>query len=99
MSLIMVAIISIKDDDKYLEYQNKVLPMFEELGIEVLAVDDSPRPIEGETRSQRIVVLRFADKEEFNSWYESEAYKAIKPIRLNASNGEIHLLQELNLRF
>ncbi len=99
MSLIMVAIISIKDDDKYLEYQNKVLPMFEELGIEVLAVDDSPKPIEGETRSQRIVVLRFADKEEFNSWYESEAYKAIKPIRLNASNGEIHLLQELNLRF
>ncbi len=99
MSLIMVAIISIKDDDKYLEYQNKVLPMFEELGVEVLAVDDSPKPIEGETRSQRIVVLRFADKEEFNSWYESEAYKAIKPIRLNASNGEIHLLQELNLRF
>ncbi|SVA21940.1 uncharacterized protein METZ01_LOCUS74794 [marine metagenome] len=99
MSLIMVAIISIKDDDKYLEYQNKVLPMFEELGIEVLAVDDSPKPIEGETRSQRIVVLRFADKEEFNSWYESEAYKAIKPIRLNASNGEVHLLQERNLRF
>ena len=99
MSLIMVAIISIKDDDKYLEYQNKVLPMFEELGVEVLAVDDSPKPIEGETRSQRIVVLRFADKEEFNSWYESEAYKAIKPIRLNASNGEIHLLQELNLKF
>ncbi len=99
MSLIMVAIISIKDDDKYLEYQNKVLPMFEELGVEVLAVDDSPRSIEGEARSQRIVVLRFADKEEFNSWYESEAYKAIKPIRLNASNGETHLLQELNLRF
>ena len=99
MSLIMVAIISIKDDDKYLEYQNKVLPMFEELGIEVLAVDDSPKPIEGETRSQRIVVLRFADKEEFNSWYESESYKAIKPIRLNASNGEVHLLQELNLKF
>ena len=99
MSLVMVAIISIKDDDKYLEYQNKVLPMFEELGIEVLAVDDSPKPIEGEARRQRIVVLRFADEEEFNSWYESEAYKAIKPIRLNASNGEIHLLQELNLRF
>ena len=99
MSLIMVAIISIKDEDKYLEYQNKVLPMFEELGIEVLAVDDSPKPIEGETRSQRIVVLRFADEQEFNSWYESESYKAIKPIRLNASNGEVHLLQELNLKF
>ena len=49
--------------------------------------------------NQRIVVLRFADEEGFYGWYESEAYKAIKPIRLNASHGEVHLLQELNLRF
>ena len=99
MSLVMVAIISIEDEDKYLEYQNKALPMFEELGIEVLAVDDSPKVIEGETRNQRIVVLRFADEEGFYGWYESDAYQAIKPIRLNASHGEVHLLQELNLRF
>ena len=52
MSLIMVAIISIEDEDKYLEYQNKVLPMFEELGIDVLAVDDSPKAIEGEARNR-----------------------------------------------
>ena len=38
MSVIMVAIIDIEDEDKYLEYQNKVLPMFEELGVDVLAV-------------------------------------------------------------
>ncbi len=73
--------------------------MFEELGIDVLAVDDSPKAIEGEARNQRIVVLRFADEEGFYGWYESEAYKAIKPIRLDASQGEVHLLQELNLRF
>ena len=99
MSVIMVAIIDIEDEDKYLEYQNKVLPMFEELGVDVLAVDDSPKAIEGEARNQRIVVLRFADEEGFYGWYESEAYEAIKPIRLNASQGEVHLLQELNLRF
>ena len=99
MSVIMVAIISIEDEDKYLEYQNKVLPMFEELGVDVLAVDDSPKSIEGEARNQRIVVLRFPDEEGFYGWYESEAYKAIKPIRLEASHGEVHLLQELNLRF
>ena len=73
--------------------------MFEELGVDVLAVDDSPKSIEGEARNQRIVVLRFPDEEGFYGWYESEAYKAIKPIRLNASQGEVHLLQELNLRF
>ena len=73
--------------------------MFEELGVDVLAVDDSPKSIEGEARNQRIVVLRFPDEEGFYGWYESEAYKAIKPIRLNASQGEVHLLQALNLRF
>ena len=81
MSVIMVAIIDIEDEDKYLEYQNKVLPMFEELGVDVLAVDDSPKAIEGEARNQRIVVLRFADEKGFYGWYESDAYQAIKPIR------------------
>ena len=70
MSVIMVAIIDIEEEDKYLEYQNKVLPMFEELGVDVLAVDDSPKAIEGEARNQRIVVLRFADEKGFYGWYE-----------------------------
>ena len=50
----MVALIDIEDEQGYLEYQNIVLPMFQEMGIEVLAVDDSPKAIEGETREQRI---------------------------------------------
>ena len=50
MSKIMVAMINIEDEQGYLEYQNVVLPMFLEMGIEVLAVDDSPKAIEGETR-------------------------------------------------
>jgi len=99
VSVIMVAIISIEDETKYLEYQNSVLAMFTELGIDVLAVDDSPKAFEGETRDQRMVVLRFADEDAFNSWYQSDAYEAIKPIRLGASTGELHLLQEANLKF
>ena len=39
MSKIMVAIIDIENEEGYLEYQNSVLPMFVEMGIEVLAVD------------------------------------------------------------
>ena len=50
MSKIMVAIIDIDNEQGYLEYQNTVLPMFEEMGIEVLAVDDSPKAIEDEVR-------------------------------------------------
>ena len=55
MSKIMVAIIDIDVEQGYLEYQNSVLPMFEEMGIEVLAVDDAPKAIEGDSRNQRMV--------------------------------------------
>tara|TARA_B100001057_G_scaffold501141_1_gene621025 strand:- start:913 stop:1200 length:288 start_codon:yes stop_codon:yes gene_type:complete len=95
----MVALIDIENDEGYLEYQNEVLPMFEELNIEVLAVDDAPKAIEGDTKDQRMVVIKFDNEEAFYNWYDSPEYKKIKPIRLENSKGEVHLLQEQNLRF
>ena len=99
MSKIMVAIIDIDNEQGYLEYQNTVLPMFEEMGIEVLAVDDSPKAIEGEVRNQRMVVIKFEDEKAFFDWYDSPSYKEILPIRLANSRGEVHLLEEQNLNF
>ncbi len=99
MSRIMVALIDIENEEGYLEYQNEVLPMFEKLNIEVLAVDDAPKAIEGDTRNQRMVVIKFDNEEAFYNWYDSPEYKKIKPIRLENSKGEVHLLQEQNLKF
>tara|TARA_Y100000768_G_scaffold35030_2_gene22909 strand:- start:4710 stop:4997 length:288 start_codon:yes stop_codon:yes gene_type:complete len=95
----MVALIDIENEEGYLEYQNEVLPMFEKLNIEVLAVDDAPKAIEGDTRNQRMVVIKFDNEEAFYNWYDSPEYKKIKPIRLENSKGEVHLLQEQNLKF
>lgn len=99
MSKIMVALIDIENEEGYLEYQNSVLPMFVEMGIEVLAVDDTPKAIEGNTRDQRLVVIKFEDEEAFYNWYDSPEYQKIKPIRLENSRGEVHLLDEQNLKF
>jgi len=95
----MVALIDIENEEGYLEYQNEVLPMFEKLNIEVLAVDDAPKAIEGDTRNQRMVVIKFDNEEAFYNWYDSPEYKKIKPVRLENSKGEVHLLQEQNLKF
>tara|TARA_B100000674_G_C37892278_1_gene939588 strand:+ start:187 stop:474 length:288 start_codon:yes stop_codon:yes gene_type:complete len=95
----MVALIDIENEEGYLEYQNEVLPMFEKLNIEVLAVDDAPKAIEGDTKNQRMVVIKFDNEEAFYNWYDSPEYKTIKPIRLENSKGEVHLLQEQNLKF
>tara|TARA_Y100001958_G_C20793802_1_gene260066 strand:- start:5 stop:292 length:288 start_codon:yes stop_codon:yes gene_type:complete len=95
----MVALIDIENEEGYLEYQNEVLPMFEKLNIEVLAVDDAPKAIEGDTKNQRMVVIKFDNEEAFYNWYDSPEYKKIKPIRLENSKGEVHLLQEQNLKF
>ena len=49
--------------------------------------------------SSRDDFSNWTKSEAFNDWYESEDYNKIKPIRLNNSKGEVHLLDEANLSF
>ena len=95
MSKIMVALIDIEDEQGYLEYQNIVLPMFQEMGIEVLAVDDSPKAIEGETREQRMVVIKFESMLKAKSFLDSDKYKPIKAIRIESAQSTTLLLEGL----
>ena len=46
-----------------------------------------------------MVVIKFEDEEAFYNWYDSPEYQKIKPIRLENSRGEVHLLDEQNLKF
>ena len=41
--------------------------------------------IEGETDLPRTVVLRFDSREAAMSWYDSPAYQAVPPLRLEAT--------------
>ncbi len=54
---------------------------------EVVAADQKARTLEGDPVT-RVVILKFADEEAARSWYDSDEYQALLPLRLNAVTDE-----------
>ncbi len=50
------------------------------------------QPLEG-SWSGDLVVIEFPSMEMAKSWYESAAYKAIRPFRINNTEGDVLLVQ------
>ncbi|HEY1973585.1 MAG TPA: DUF1330 domain-containing protein [Pseudonocardia sp.] len=53
---------------------------------EPLAVSPPFELEEGELDASDLILLRFPDKTEFESWWRSARYQEIKPLRLNSSD-------------
>ena len=85
MSFYFMAGISIKNEDEYKRYLERVDEVFERYRGRYLAVDDHPEVLEGKWESERAVLIRFESKEDFEAWYHSDEYQEILKYRLGAS--------------
>ena len=74
---------NVTDSGKLDEYVAKVIPTLSEC--EVLVVDGEAKTEEGDPR-HRVVVLRFPSEESARKWYDSDEYRAIKQLRLDATS-------------
>ena len=54
---------------------------------EILVVDQNVEVIEGESGHTRCVVLKFKDRDEVKTWYNSPEYQAIVNLRLDSIEG------------
>jgi len=54
---------------------------------EILVLDSNSQVVEGTPPWPRTVVIRFESREIAMAWYNSPAYQAILPLRLDASEG------------
>ena len=54
-----------------------------------------PQALDGEPPPKGIVVIAFDSAEKARGWYDSPAYEAIKPIRLNATKGRMFIVEGL----
>jgi len=97
MSIYLVAQVDIKDKERFLDYQNAVLPFLEEKQVDVLAVDDSPATIEGEESGKRMVIIRFDSREAFDAFWHSAEYQEMAKIRFESADATVNLLQEENI--
>ena len=94
MSVYIINNMVIRDRAEYRQYERAFLPGFLAFGGEVLAVQDDPKPREGEWPFTRTVLLRMPSAEAAQEWYESAEYQAIVKHRWNSTDSNVVILPE-----
>ena len=97
MSLYVIAQISITDREAYNRYQAKFLDVFGKFKGELLAADEKPEVVEGNWNREKVVLMRFPDKEAFEAWAFSPEYREIAKDRRAGSEGVFLLVKGFNL--
>ena len=95
MTIYIISAIDKHDEHLYAEYEAAAYTTFKgHEGIEILAVSDDVRPIEGTPPGQRMVLIRATDKATFDRWYDSASYHSAKAKRLAASHTRFSVMLE-----
>jgi uncharacterized protein (DUF1330 family) len=84
--------IEITDPAAYEAYRTSVPDIIAAHGGKILVRGGDPRPLDGAIPLRRRVIVEFDSPEAVKDFYHSEAYQAVQPIRLKASNGFVCLL-------
>lgn len=89
----IVDIQEITDPQTYAEYRKRVDAILEQYGGKFLVRGGTYETIEGSWQSQRLVVVEFADVDQFKRFYNSPEYSEILKLRLSASTSKAVIVQ------
>lgn len=93
MTVYALAQFTISDRDRYERYQSRFAAVFAGSGGRLLAADDSPEVIEGAWQGDKVVLLAFEDRAEFEKWARSDEYERIAQDRRAATTGSVLVLR------
>ena len=96
-AVLAVAKIRIHDRETYSHYEAPFMAILAGFDARLLGIADGPEVLEGSFEGTRLVVLEFASREELDRWYNSDAYQAILPHRIDASEGHVWIVPKLDL--
>src|SRR4030081_3573337 len=84
--------VEITDPAAYEAYRAQVPDIISAHGGKILVRGGYPQPLDGVMPHRRRVIVEFDSPEAVKTFYWSDAYQAVQPIRLKASNGFVCLL-------
>lgn len=84
--------VEITDPAAYEAYRTAVPDIISAHGGRILVRGGNPQPLDGTMPQRRRVIVEFDSPEAVKKFYDSDAYQAVLPIRLNASDGFVCLL-------
>ena len=94
----IVDIKEITDPQAYAQYREGVGPTIQQYGGKFLARGGAYETIEGDWQSQRLVILEFADVEQFKRWYNSPEYSELLKLRLKVSTSRAVVVQGVQVQ-
>ena len=84
----------VTDAEAYMDYAARVLPTLRPFGGRVLARAGTTHSLEG-APPERLVIIGFDTVERAQAWWDSDAYRAILPLRLRAATGRVYIAEGL----
>ncbi|HXH61969.1 MAG TPA: DUF1330 domain-containing protein [Fimbriimonadaceae bacterium] len=94
MSVYLLASFDIDDPKAYEAYPPATVPVLMKHGGELVVVDTDVRPLEGEKRTEYVVV-KFPSEEAAMAWYNDPDYAEAKALRMRVcSNGNMVIAKQ-----
>ena len=84
--------VEITDPAAYEDYRKRVPDIISAHGGKILVRRGDPQPLDGVIPQRRRVIVEFDSPEAVKTFYHSDAYQAVQPIRLKTSKGFVCLL-------
>src|ERR1700730_1397994 len=84
--------VEITDPAAYEAYRTSVPDIISAHGGKILVRGGDPQPLDGVLPHRRRIIVEFDSPEAVKAFYYSDAYQAVLPVRLKASNGFVCLL-------
>ena len=98
MTVYILNNMAIHDRGQYQAYLRAFMPVFQKYEGSILAVQDAPRPLEGEWPYDRTVLLSFPSREAFDRWRQSAEYQEIAQHRLAGTVSKVVVLDGFEMK-
>ena len=96
MAVYIMSQLTIHDRDRYTQYEEGFMEVFEQFNGKMLSVDEDPKVLMGDWTATRSVLIEFPDKKSAYAWLMSEEYQEISKHRIAASTANSILVQGLD---
>ena len=88
----LAELFEVTDPDRMAAYGKATGATLAAHGGKVIAANPG-RAVEGDWAPNRLVILQFENMEALEGWYNSPEYQEILPMRLEASNGDLVMVE------
>lgn len=96
MVYVLVLQYAVHDQQMYEDFADKMIPVIEQYGGVVSAIDDNVTAAESKWMPRRTVVLTFPSAERAHAWHRSPEYRAIVHLRRQSMTSEMVFVHGVN---